>query len=70
MKGMSSMPKNKVSLDVTLESDQHEWLSQMASKYGLFDESKALRVLLDFAMQDANEQDIFSSENIRCRHCT
>ena len=64
------MPKNKVSIDVTLESDHQEWLSQMASKYSLFDESKALRVLLDFAMQDANEQDIFSHDNIRCRHCT
>jgi hypothetical protein len=47
--------------------DHKEWLDAMASKHGLPDADKALRVLLDFAIEDGNEAEIF--ENIRCRHC-
>jgi hypothetical protein len=63
------MPKNKTSVEYEIESDQQEWLADMTTKYGLASEAKTLRVLLDFAMQDADERLIFSDENTRCRHC-
>ena len=39
----------------------------MAATYGLKDAGKALRVALDHAMMDADEEKIFMS--IRCRRC-
>lgn len=63
------MPKEKIIVDLEIESDHKEWLSQITNKFGFPDESKALRVLLDYAIQDGNEDEIFSSANIRCRHC-
>jgi hypothetical protein len=61
------MQKHKVMQQVEIESDQLEWLKEMAESYQLPDLSKALRVVLDHAMMDADEDDIFSS--IRCRRC-
>ena len=62
------MPRNKLSVEYEIESDQQEWLEEMATKWGLTNEAKALRVLLDFAMQDGDERLIFSDDNTRCRH--
>lgn len=59
--------KDKTSHSYDLEPTQAEWLEQMASAHSLPDTSKALRVVLDFAMQDGDEKTIF--ETIRCRHC-
>jgi hypothetical protein len=39
----------------------------MAANHELADFSKALRVVLDHAMMDADEDDIFGA--IRCRRC-
>ena len=50
-----------------LNEDHVAWLKEMASKYDLPDEHKALRCVLDFAMQDADPDTIF--QEIRCRHC-
>jgi hypothetical protein len=39
----------------------------MAAQYGLPDASKALRVVLDHAMFDADEETVFLER--RCRRC-
>ena len=53
---------------ITLKDRQHAYLSEMAKKYRLDDESKALRCLINYAMekQDA-EGDIY--QEIRCQDC-
>jgi hypothetical protein len=61
------MQKSKIVEPLEIEADQLEWLKQMAESYSLADASKALRVVLDHAMQDADEDDIFMS--VRCRRC-
>ena len=61
------MQKHKVLEQVEIESDQLEWLKDMAESHELADLSKALRVVLDHAMMDGDEDDIFGS--IRCRRC-
>jgi hypothetical protein len=61
------MQKHKIIEKVEIESDQLEWLKEMAENHQLADFSKALRVVLDHAMMDADEDDIFAA--IRCRRC-
>ena len=63
------MPSNKVAQTFEIEQAQSEWLGQMASDYGLADQAKALRVLLDFAIQDADNDSIFAAQNARCHFC-
>lgn len=61
------MQKGKIVEKLEIEADQLEWLKQMAASYSLPDASKALRVVLDHAMEDADEDQVFMS--IRCRRC-
>jgi hypothetical protein len=61
------MEKNKVVEPFEIEADQLEWLKSMAETYSLPDASKALRVVLDYALQDADEEQIFMA--MRCRRC-
>ena len=61
------MQKHKVVEKLEIESDQLDWLREMAGQYGLPDASKALRVVLDHAMMDADEETIFLER--RCRRC-
>jgi len=61
------MQKHKIVEKVEIEADQLEWLKDMAETHELADFSKALRVVLDHAMMDADEDDIFGA--IRCRRC-
>ncbi|MBM3537971.1 MAG: hypothetical protein FJX55_09075 [Alphaproteobacteria bacterium] len=61
------MQKGKIVENLEIEADQLEWLKRMAESYSLSDASKALRVVLDHAMEDADEDQIFMS--IRCRRC-
>ncbi len=61
------MQKGKIVEKLEIEADQLEWLKQMAESYSLPDASKALRVVLDHAMEDADEDQVFMS--IRCRRC-
>ena len=61
------MSKGKVVVPFEIEADQLAWLEDMARSYGLKDTGKALRVALDHAMMDADEEKIFMS--IRCRRC-
>ena len=61
--------KDKIELTIDLETDHLDWLSEIIQDYDLPNESKAIRILLDYAVQDADKDEIFSPENIRCRHC-
>lgn len=61
------MQKHKIVHSLEIEADQLDWLKDMAESYQLADVSKALRVVLDHAMMDADEDDIFGA--IRCRRC-
>ena len=40
----------------------------MEEKYGLFDRGKALRIALDYVMEEADQTTVF--EEIRCNRCT
>ena len=61
------MNKSKVTVPFEIEADQQAWLEEKAAAHKLADASKALRVLLDFAMIDGDEAEIF--EKIRCTRC-
>jgi hypothetical protein len=63
------MPSDKVTHEFEIESEHREWLEEVAEEYDFQDESKALRVLLDYAIQDADKDMVFSNENMRCRYC-
>ena len=63
------MPMNKTDQTFEIEQEQLDWLGEIAENYGLTDEAKALRVLLDFAIQDGDNDLIFAAENMRCRFC-
>ena len=63
------MAHDKIEHTFEVETEQREWLDKIADEYGLMDESKALRVLLDFAIQDGDADLIFADENMRCRYC-
>ncbi len=63
------MPMNKIDQTFEIEQEQLDWLGEIATNYGLADEAKALRVLLDFAIEDGDNELIFSDENMRCRFC-
>jgi FKBP-type peptidyl-prolyl cis-trans isomerase (trigger factor) len=65
-----AMPqKDKVTIQFEVERDHAEWLEKAAADFELKSDSKALRVLLDFAIKDVDEDLIFSQENMHCRHC-
>ena len=61
------MQKHKIVVSLEIESDQLAWLEDMAKSYNLPDVAKALRVVLDNAMMDNDEDDIFGA--MRCRRC-
>ena len=61
--------KNKVELTLSLESDHLDWLSEIIQDYDLPDESKAIRILLDYAIEYADKDEVFSPDNMRCKHC-
>jgi hypothetical protein len=61
------MGGTKVERGYELNEDHVEWLREMAAKFDLPDEGKALRCVLDFAMTEADADAIFGE--IRCNHC-
>ncbi|MQG18535.1 MAG: hypothetical protein FI687_02000 [SAR202 cluster bacterium] len=64
------MPKkNKTPISINIESNQLSWLQDITKQYELNDISKATRILLDYAILEANTEEIFSSKNIRCNNC-
>ena len=63
------MAQDKLEVTLLIEKTQAEWLADKASEYALEDESKAARVLLDYAMDGIETDIIFSAANMRCMHC-
>lgn len=61
------MEKSKTTESFLIEPDQKEWLESMAAEHNLPDASKALRILLDYAIQVGEEKIIF--DTVRCRRC-
>ena len=61
--------KNKIELTLSLESDHLDWLSEIIQDYDLPDESKAIRILLDYAIEDADKDEVFSPDNMRLKLC-
>jgi hypothetical protein len=54
--------------EITLKDKQFNFIQEMAKKHGLKDESKAIRILIEYARKEAHLQDeIFDS--VRCAHC-
>ena len=53
--------------DQPLYASHRKFLREMAEKYGLPDEHKAMRVLVTYAIEDGNLDDIFKL--VRCHHC-
>lgn len=57
-----------VETTLELKQSQIDFLDQMQQKHNLSDRSKALRCLINFAIdQSQNEESIFTE--IRCNHC-
>ena len=54
--------------EIELKPRQLAFLKEMAEKHGLADESKAVRCLIDYAIEKAGEQESIFSE-IRCLDC-
>ena len=61
------MGGRKTQQEFELNDDHVAWLQKMTEKYGLFDEDKALRVVLDYVMEETEQSTVF--ENLRCNHC-
>lgn len=51
-----------------LKENQLEYLDAMVKKYALPDRAKALRCLLNFAMQEVDQEESIFAE-IRCTNC-
>ncbi len=61
------MAGEKVDLTFTINTDMEEMLKNAAQKYELPDISKALRVILDYVIEDGNWDEIFGK--VRCSRC-
>ena len=62
------MLKDKATFDVLLEKHQMAFLEEVAKKYRLEDASKAIRCLINFAIDEAGEQERIFGE-VRCLDC-
>jgi hypothetical protein len=63
------MAGNKESFSFEARDYQLSFLRDMMQKYGIKNESKALRVLLDYAVSDGDLDLIFDKKNMRCIAC-
>ena len=64
-----SMSQGKITVSFEIESDQADWINEQVEQFGLPDESKAMRILLDYALEESDTELIFSGDNTRCRYC-
>ena len=62
------MPKMKESYEITLETDQMNFLSWAKGKYDIADESKVMRIIMDYVITDRDRYDTVFS-NVRCLRC-
>ena len=65
--GRYTMGGIKTAHSYELNDDVIAWLKEMADKYDLEDENKALRVALDYVKEEADLDEVF--DVIRCNHC-
>lgn len=61
------MAGTKTEKTFSINEDHLQWLQSMVEKYKIKDEGKALRILLDFAMSEGDEETVF--KKVRCRRC-
>ena len=61
------MADDKSTEEFEICEDHLDWLEDMATKYELPDKDKALRIVLDYVMHEAEEEPLFTK--IRCNHC-
>ncbi|HEB27764.1 MAG TPA: hypothetical protein ENI05_08305 [Porticoccus sp.] len=57
----------KVEHTFDLNEDHIAWLKGMTDKFSIEDEGKAMRIVLDYVMEEAALETVF--EVIRCNHC-
>ena len=57
----------KQTQEIELNENHLQWLTSMTEKYGLSDNDKALRIILDYVMDEADQTVVFTE--IRCNHC-
>ena len=62
------MPKMKESYEISLETDQMKFLSWAKEKYDIADESKVMRIIMDYVITERDQYDTVFS-NIRCLRC-
>lgn len=58
----------KTAHEIDLKDSQIEFLAGMVSQYNLPDVSKTIRILIEFAMAEAEARDRIFGE-VRCRDC-
>ncbi|MCA8932634.1 MAG: hypothetical protein KDA49_09215 [Rhodospirillaceae bacterium] len=61
------MSGDKTAQKIDLTEDQIEFLTKMVEKHELPDIGKAVRALIDYAMEDGDTDEIFGE--IRCLRC-
>ena len=61
------MAGDKSTEEFEINVDHLDWLEDMSTKYDLPDKDKALRIVLDYVMTEADEKPLFTK--IRCLHC-
>ncbi|MDX1514378.1 MAG: hypothetical protein R3174_11625 [Gammaproteobacteria bacterium] len=61
------MAGKKIERAFALNQDHLSWLDEMTDKYALADPQKALRIVLDFCIEEGDKDHIFKT--VRCRRC-
>ena len=61
------MAGDKIDTTFTINPDMLVYLERAAERFELEDASKALRVLLDFAIYEGDQERIYTK--IRCKRC-
>ena len=59
----------KIKIDWEVRDYQEKFLKETAEKYEIPDQAKAMRVLIDYALQDGDLDLIFDKKNMRCIAC-
>lgn len=62
------MFKDKKTFEISLETHQMAFLNEIAARYRLEDASKAMRCLVNFAIDEPDEQERIFDE-VRCLDC-
>jgi len=61
------MAGEKIGRQFNINEDHLHFLEEMGEQYDLQDIDKVLRVLLDYAMEDGDREEIFA--RVRCLRC-